>query len=140
MKFKGGCEMKKENSEYRGNGDMYKFLDKCFQTQFRAWKDFAEIQLDFNQKFIDACLQQWKVTNNSNDLFATDTSTAGEYSRVFFDSTREVMEKLFKAECEMLDYLSKSGEMYKDMPLFMLPTSKEEDSSAKQQISVNKQD
>lgn len=111
--------MKKDNGNDRINNEMLRILDNFFQIQFQAWKEIAEMQMDFNQKCINACMQQMSTTGKSNGLFTVDTDTAQEYYRNLSENTRQVMEKLFKVECELLECFKNSGDLYKDMPLLM---------------------
>jgi hypothetical protein len=111
--------MKKDNGNDRINNEMLRIFDNFFQIQFQAWKELAEMQMDFNQKCINACIQQTSITGKSNGLFTVDTDTALEYYRNLSENTRQVMEKLFKVECELLECFKNSGDLYKDMPLLM---------------------
>ena len=111
--------MKKCNGKESINNDTYKILDNYFQIQFEAWKELAEMQMDFNQKCINACMQKLSVPGNTNDLFSVNSDMTQEYYRKLTDNTRQVMEKLFKVECELLECFKNSGDLYKDMPLLM---------------------
>ena len=113
--------MKKGNGKESFNNDTYKILDNYFQIQFEAWKELAEMQMDFNQKCINACMQKLSVPGKTNDLFSVNSDVTQEYYKKLSESTQQVMEKLLKVECELLECITKSGDLYKDMPLF-IPT------------------
>lgn len=118
--------MKKGNGRNEFNNEMYRIIDDFFQIQFQAWKELAEIQMDFNQKCINACMQQMTSGRNVNGFFAMDNDTAQEYYKQFTENTRQVMEKLFKVESDLLECLGKSGDLYKTMPAFTTALSARE--------------
>lgn len=124
--------MKKGNGKESLNNDTYKILDNYFQIQFEAWKELAEMQMDFNQKCINACMQQLSAPGNTNDLFAVNSDMTQEYYRKLTDNTRQIMEKLFKVECELLECFKNSGDLYKDMPL-LIPAVAAQEKPAKHQ-------
>jgi hypothetical protein len=130
--------MKKGNGKESFNNDTYKILDNYFQIQFEAWKELAEMQMDFNQKYINACMQQLSVPGNTNDLFSVNSDMTQEYYRKLADNTRQVMEKLFKVECELLECFKDSGDLYKDMPL-LIPAVTGQEKPAKKTESKSAQ-
>ncbi len=131
--------MKKGNGKDKdGFNDMYRIFDDYFQIQFQAWKELAEMQMDFNQKCINTCIQQISPTDKMNGLFPVDADTAQEYYSNLSENTRQLMEKLFKVECELLECFKNSGDLYKDMPLFM-PASSGQDRQTKHAESKSAQ-
>ncbi|HEY4654300.1 MAG TPA: hypothetical protein VIH22_07285 [Cyclobacteriaceae bacterium] len=130
--------MKKGNGKDSFNNDTYKILDNYFQIQFQAWKELAEMQMDFNQKCVSACMQQLSIPNYAKDLFTVDSGMTQEYYRNLSENTRQVMEKLFKVECELLECFKNSGDLYKDMPLLM-PAVTGQEKPAKQTESISAQ-
>jgi len=126
--------MKDECKRGEFYGATYDAINKYYQIQSQAWQDVAELQLHFAnlwQECLNAHFQRISAAKSLTDLLAAESGLVTEYSAKFSEDLRQFLETLSKTQREFMDCFNQSEELYRILPLFKEPATKEEKKTEK---------